>query len=749
MHPDPALSNLPPDSLDSTPAITPPAPEIAPHDLCNTERDAIIAPWRDPFNTDNGQQRSDQIANIALKIFHTTHGWVNTARQRTYKSIPKIYHGRPEQLLRVQPTTKISTVDADGLASEAEPNWWSLRKIGSLFTTTPEGVPVYTALPFDLISMLDVIDWTPSKVWPTDLQTISGDSSSSSALNMWREMTFCSNIRTQALYLDKVGPISALGTDPAMIDSFLNATDGKHSTIKTIRISDLTKGNLNTPVTSAIVPQTPKQIKLGSRLFLYRTEAIIMDMATYKPTKIQVINLGMFIEFDKLQRNSRIREYFRTLYVNLSVGITTASERLRFIDSETFLQIQKEKAAKLTEYSDIGLKVFGVPDASVIDKLTLEAPVGLTDEACPVMGLAVKASALPEKQEMRKATQQFDRVSKQKSKLEATTSSVIAQIDNNRKAVRKARTNIQQYEAHLVALNQQIIDLEDNIKEVTERNTADIEAYDQIKRDFATIQSNVTQAYDQYQNAVNNLIGTVKPDPWFEPFSEMGINIMEITYTDFDSGRVISVSNDSSVISNQNARITALTFATVKPSVITVDPEDQGDKAEKIVGGPYVISVTYSPSLGIKAYVKMATAHAVFGHHPTINAHSNEIFYHPHAEPVKFNNADGLTRMQNTWAPCCLGEVESTLFHCFKHNDARGLVFAMRQWLTCANSADKWGQNWVMFPPLSSVNLVAMGLATAAPAVVESKPDIFSADALGIEDVETDIKPNDFKLEWF
>ena len=275
--------------------------------------------------------------------------------------------------------------------------------------------------------------------------------------------------------------------------------------------------------------------------------------------------------------------------------------------------------------------------------------------------------------------------------------------------------NISQSYSRISRLRRQITELKTNIQNkeycITEHENKITELDTQKKNISRTIDA-IKSDYDSIKTRYFEEVNSISADPefsqkWISNLEASGIIIEDVWYYDLEDGTQVSIKENPKIpldLLGQEEpafKLNKIIFRTTKPVIIRVDYGRKGDDCKKVVGGPYICTITES-----SIYLKLATSQACFGYN------DGNGWIHPHTGYFNLNTnspwAEFTSTLVNQRQSGCLGEASPLLYKAFQANDIKMAIFSAMTWISNANSTDTWGRNYRHFP--TSVRSISMGL---------------------------------------
>ena len=584
-----------------------------------------------------------------------------------------------------------------------------------------------TNVPEELLALLgEPIDWTPQVKWSMQTHAMSGPRATASAVE-WNGLVHPDSYNSHhSTHIDEHGGISLLGDASTTLDSFLAAAGDTKTTC--IRLKNMYRGGGNLPEVE-LLEQTAKQIANNGRLFLYRSKIVVIDKTNRTPYLADCIQLGMFTSLDKVKKYSRIRQFLLKLVQQAKKQTLT-----QLLKPELWAAELRNRAKKFTRHSDSLLRLATDPEAFYSLQLRQPKPT-LDDAGCSQMGNSASLRSTNEYLTYQREQKQLEKQQRRQVSIENKYSAITAETTTLAKCIRRDNRSyettlqgIADLQTGLETIASRIRRNKDNLERIKIKNAEELDSINTVRASVYKLTEDVATSFKTYQSAAKKHLKAPASMPWFAPLADMGVKVISIKYSNgIHSSDIMS---DPSVLCAKGYTLSEVVFVTTEPHIICVDRHEKGDECEKIVGGPYQMKIRVGGRLGVEGYVRLAAEDGVFGYPAdTGSSYTVELFVHPHAEPqTVIREASKMAEtLTGRWFDACLGEAGIAAIHSFKNNDPRGVIYSCLTWLNCANSADDWGRNWVMFPPPSMVHNLPQA-ATPEPTQEEITPIIKNAD---------------------
>jgi hypothetical protein len=408
----------------------------------------------------------------------------------------------------------------------------------------------------------------------------------------------------------------------------------------------------------------------------------------------------------------------------------------RYLNPEKYYSILKQKYGKHTVYWDGIRRIYSNEIDKNDEPLLACTHPSLTSDDLSYINSQTKFRNLDSAASWTKIKKIYDEKKDQLTDATINISNSNNRISRLRQQIVELKTNIQNKEYCITEHENKISQLDTQRKNINH-------TIDAIKSDYDSIKS-------RYLEEVNS----ISADPefsqkWISNLEASGIIIEDVWYYDLEDGTQVSIKENPKIpldlLSQEDPafKLNKIIFRTTKPVIIRVDYGRKGDDCKKVVGGPYICTITES-----SIYLKLATSQGCFGYNDGYG------WIHPHTGYFGLNTnspwAEFTSTLVNQRQSGCLGEASPLLYKAFQANDIKMAIFSAMTWISNANSTDTWGRNYKHFPTLSEVNIDG----SYSEPEEETQPDITSEDGMNsvIEQmtmvIDDDLEDDDVEDDW-
>jgi hypothetical protein len=496
-----------------------------------------------------------------------------------------------------------------------------------------------------------------------------------------------------SIHIDGIGSISLFDkSEEAIVSRFEEATGTERQ--KVIRLKSFFKGSGE--VDHSIENQTPKQIKSGQRLFLFKHSVWMINKATMLWEQRQVISIGTFDNAQKIRKYVKARRWFVRLLSSLR------GNGLRFFRPEEWREYIRERGPGLTKYW-AGLPEIIEDDDELsriqeVDAITsAEQNAKVTDREFKILNL--KADILNTE-----AGQRYTRAKNAYGQLEA-------KVQEKRREAESSLSNLQYYkreqedvQRRIESLQNSLSDYDSHITEAAEARAKALQQVELLEPTLPTLKINVEAERAKYNSAVDEYMNAESSEgqSFTKKLKKTGIIVSNIMYHT-DRGEV-DASEAPELLKEERAKISKICFVTTKPLAIYVDRHRDPNTKKIVMGGPYEVQMSFARNGAASLSIRLASHDALFGIQDG-SVQVMQVKIHPHTSVYSLiRTADSYNDFIQTWQNPCLGNAAPAIAMGATKNNPKIAIMGALAWLTSSYSGDSWGRTWSWFPKPSEVD---------------------------------------------
>ena len=436
-------------------------------------------------------------------------------------------------------------------------------------------------------------------------------------------------------------------------------------------------------------PKSFKAFSKGYKIIPVKICFPILDIKT------EETNTGYVYFFLTNFNLSLIRKYRKaSAFIRLLQNYTKCNEGSWFYDKELFEKLEEKKFGKNVVYWDKLSKIFK-NSSMEYNKIVPHSQVKETE-------FDPKFYSIYSKIKKTKDNNHYSAYIKNSTRLNEITSKITS-LENSKQTISRRKQRVEQA---IENAKRELSRYSEDLKGI-EREKQEIEvnlpSYHEIKKTLTPKIKTLKENYKKYlEEFSQSIIEDTTEDKYRSNFEKKGIVIDCVKYRNTDTNEIFSLKDSKTLLSSidpdSNLKIHSLEFRITKPVIIYVDRMEKGENCKKVVGGPYIITVTES-----NLEIGLLSSASVFGYN---EGNRSTIYVHPHSgtmgadtsSPERFWN-----QVLNVKSRACLGEASQAVHAAFKAKDIRQIILACMTWVTSANSSDTWGRNFKYFPKPEAV----------------------------------------------
>lgn len=392
---------------------------------------------------------------------------------------------------------------------------------------------------------------------------------------------------------------------------------------------------------------------------------------------------------------SLIRKYRKAHnFINQIENYAKCNEGSWFYDKELFEKLEEKKFGKNVVYWDKLSKIFK-NSTTEYNKIVAHSHVKETEFDPKFYSIYSKIKKTKENDHYSAYIKNSTRLNEITSKIDALETSkgtILRRKERVEQAIENTKRELSRYSEDLKNIEKEKQEIEVNLP-----------SYHEIKKTLVPRIETLKENYKKYlEEFSQNIIEDNTEDKYRTNFESKGIVVDCVKYKNTNTNEVFSLKDPKTLLSSidpdSNLKIYSVEFRITKPVIIYVDRMERGENCKKVVGGPYVITVTES-----NLEIGLLSSASVFGYSDN---NRSTIYIHPHSgsvgvdisTPERFWN-----HVLNIKSRACLGEASQAVHAAFKAKDIRQIILACMTWVTSANSSDTWGRNFKYFPKPEAV----------------------------------------------
>ena len=508
------------------------------------------------------------------------------------------------------------------------------------------------------------------------------------------------------IHIDQIGSFSCIGPNDTIKEEVQRIAGSTQ--IKTINIDSLYRGG-NGKAEMRLGTNRAKKIVKGASIFpfLMRVNYVDPETMTIKPAALYC--LAIFDALDKVLKYRRSRDFIPELL--------TTIERwggLKLFNPEKYEEEMEKKFGKHRKYWD------GLGDiwkSQIPEDAEVMEIASTTEVTTEHLAGYIKANNLSQSTEI--TTYKC---------IKDAHDELTANIEDAKSSLRRAERNLTYNNSELNRVLETVKRLQENVaadEATKDECTKNLQGWEEANITLSQEFNDASKVYSKFLESV----GTFKGDEdisssayakWLANINKQGIVIEEVIFYDGATRKDVSLRENGSmafeakygvegytdqvtgeqISSGKRFTLKSVTFSTMKPVIIRVDYDKDGENCKKIVGGPYRVEVTDN-SLNIA----LTSTNSCFGYNMSEGT-SGQLWIHPHTsqKSIATNSWRSFSnQLINVLGNACLGEASAAIYNGFKEHDIKMVIYAAMSWVTSANSTDAWGKHWKKFPKLEDV----------------------------------------------